>query len=96
MRACVCRQRLGAMMIKSTFGLTKEPFYRSDVALLPQQAEAMEMIKDENIDVLRSPTDHPLVTVGAHPLGMLMCLVVVQAEARRLRAAAAQTAAAKN
>jgi MSHA biogenesis protein MshM len=45
MRACVCRQRLGAMMIKSTFGLTKEPFYRSDVALLPQQAEAMEMIK---------------------------------------------------
>jgi type II secretory pathway predicted ATPase ExeA len=32
-------------MIKSTFGLTKEPFYRSDVALLPQQTEALEMIK---------------------------------------------------
>jgi MSHA biogenesis protein MshM len=32
-------------MIKSTFGLTKEPFYRSDLALLPQQTEAMEMIK---------------------------------------------------
>lgn len=32
-------------MIKSTFGLTKEPFYRSDVALFPQQAEAVEMIK---------------------------------------------------
>lgn len=32
-------------MIKSTFGLTKEPFYRSDLALLPQQAEAVEMIK---------------------------------------------------
>jgi MSHA biogenesis protein MshM len=32
-------------MIKSTFGLTREPFYRSDVALLAQQAEAMEMIK---------------------------------------------------
>ena len=32
-------------MIKSTFGLTKEPFYRSDVALLPQQLEAIEMIK---------------------------------------------------
>lgn len=31
-------------MIKATFGLTQEPFYRSDVALLPQQAEAMEMI----------------------------------------------------
>lgn len=32
-------------MIKSTWGLTKEPFYRNECALLPQQAEAMEMIK---------------------------------------------------
>lgn len=32
-------------MIKSTFGLTKEPFFRADLALLPQQAEAVEMIK---------------------------------------------------
>lgn len=32
-------------MIKTTFGLTREPFYRSDLALLPQQAEAMEMIR---------------------------------------------------
>lgn len=32
-------------MIKTTFGLTREPFYRSDMALLPQQLEAMEMIK---------------------------------------------------
>ncbi len=32
-------------MIKSTFGLTKEPFYRNEVTLLPQQAEALEMIK---------------------------------------------------
>ncbi|MFZ6747283.1 hypothetical protein ACO0LC_29075, partial [Undibacterium sp. JH2W] len=32
-------------MIKATFGLTKEPFYRSEVALLPPQVEAMEMIR---------------------------------------------------
>src|SRR5713101_2822188 len=32
-------------MIKATFGLTKEPFYRSDVALLSQQRDAMEMIR---------------------------------------------------
>lgn len=32
-------------MIKTTFGLTREPFYRSDLALLPQQAEALEMIR---------------------------------------------------
>ncbi|HEY7334008.1 MAG TPA: hypothetical protein VH639_03930 [Bryobacteraceae bacterium] len=49
------------------------------------------MITDENIDVLRSLKPHPLVDAGAHPLGMLMCLVVVQAQARRLRAAEINT-----
>jgi type II secretory pathway predicted ATPase ExeA len=32
-------------MIKSTFGVTQEPFYRNDVALLTQQLEAIDMIK---------------------------------------------------
>jgi len=32
-------------MIKSSFGLTQEPFYRSELALLPQQSEAIDMIK---------------------------------------------------
>ena len=32
-------------MIKATFGLTREPFFRTDWALLPQQLEALEMIK---------------------------------------------------
>jgi type II secretory pathway predicted ATPase ExeA len=32
-------------MIKATFGLTQEPFYRREVALLPQQSEALEMIQ---------------------------------------------------
>lgn len=32
-------------MIKATFGLTREPFFRTDWALLPQQLEAMEMIR---------------------------------------------------
>lgn len=31
-------------MIKATFGITREPFYRNELALLPQQAEAVEMI----------------------------------------------------
>lgn len=31
-------------MIKATFGITQEPFYRNEMALLPQQAEAVEMI----------------------------------------------------
>ena len=45
MHACVCPSQTGHSMIKTTFGLTKEPFYRSEVALLPQQAEAVEIIK---------------------------------------------------
>ena len=52
-----------------------------------KESAALALIKDENIDVLRSLKPHPLVDAGAHPLGMLMSLVVVQAEARRLRAA---------
>lgn len=32
-------------MIKATFGLTKEPFYRNDTSLLPQQQDAIDMIK---------------------------------------------------
>jgi 2,3-dihydroxyphenylpropionate 1,2-dioxygenase len=56
--------------------------------LNPEESKALAMITDENIDVLRSLKPHPLVDAGAHPLGMLMCLVTVQAEARRLRAAA--------
>jgi AmmeMemoRadiSam system protein B len=55
--------------------------------LKPNEAEALAMVLDENIDSLRSLKPHPLVDAGAHPLGMLMSLVVVQAEMRRLRAA---------
>jgi 2,3-dihydroxyphenylpropionate 1,2-dioxygenase len=58
-----------------------------EYSLNEKESAALETIKDERIDSLRSLKPHPLVEAGAHPLGMLMCLVVVQAEARRLRAA---------
>ena len=32
-------------MIKATFGITQEPFYRNESSLLPQQADAIEMIR---------------------------------------------------
>lgn len=51
-----------------------------------KEAELMKTVLDENIDALRSLKPHPLVDAGAHALGMLMSLVVVQAEMRRLRA----------
>jgi 2,3-dihydroxyphenylpropionate 1,2-dioxygenase len=55
----------------------------SEYGLNARESEALATLKDESIDVLRSLKSHPLVEVGAHPLGMLMCLVVVQAEQRR-------------
>jgi hypothetical protein len=69
------------------------PGVAADYGLSPAEAVAIETLKDENIDMLRSLKSHPLVEMGAHPLGTLMSIVVVQAEARRLRgeAAAKQT-----
>ena len=64
--------------------------------LNPQESVALETLKDESIDVLRSLKSHPLVEIGAHPLGTLMCLVVVQAEARRIKREQQQGAAARN
>jgi 2,3-dihydroxyphenylpropionate 1,2-dioxygenase len=53
--------------------------------LKPEEMEKIDTLADESIDVFRSLKSHPLVELGAHPLGLLMCLVVVQAEGRRLR-----------
>lgn len=61
----------------------------AEYGLNPRESAALETLKDESIDVLRSLKSHPLVEVGAHPLGTLMCLVVVQAEGRRMRQGAA-------
>src|SRR5215469_13745563 len=61
------------------------PGLAAEYGLSPVEAKAIETLKDETIDVLRSLKSHPLVEIGAHPLGMLMCLVVVQAEQRRLK-----------
>ena len=56
--------------------------------LNPQESAALATMTDESIDSLRSLKPHPLVDAGAHPLGMLMSLITVQAEARRVRAEA--------
>jgi hypothetical protein len=57
----------------------------AEYGLTPTETEALALLKDESIDILRSLKSHPLVDAGAHPLGMLMSLVVVQAEQRRMR-----------
>jgi hypothetical protein len=57
----------------------------AEYQLSDQQAAVLETMKDESIDAVRSLKPHPLVEAGAHPLGMWMSLIVVQAEQRRMR-----------
>jgi len=79
------KQNLRLRLLEDTQAVARE------YGLTPAESAAIETIKDENIDMLKSLKPHPLVDAGAHPLGTLMCLVVVQAEARRLRAAGAKS-----
>jgi aromatic ring-opening dioxygenase catalytic subunit (LigB family) len=53
--------------------------------LSPREAAVIDTLLDEDIDLLRNEKTHPIVEAGAHPLGLLMSLVVVQAEMRRMR-----------
>ena len=63
----------------------------TEYGLNDKQAEVLETMKDESIDAVRSLKPHPLVEAGAHPLGMWMSLIVVQAEQRRMRQEQAAT-----
>jgi len=67
------------------------PGLAAEYGLNEKQAEVLETMKDESIDAVRSLKPHPLVEAGAHPLGMWMSLITVQAEQRRMRAEQAQT-----
>ena len=62
----------------------------AEYGLNEKQAVVLETMKDESIDAVRSLKPHPLVDAGAHPLGMWMSLITVQAEQRRMRAEQAQ------
>jgi hypothetical protein len=70
--------------------LKDTPSVAREYNLNPKESAALETIKDEGVDSLRSLKPHPLVDAGAHALGMLMSLMVVQAEARRLRSVTQQ------
>ena len=53
--------------------------------LSAREVAVIDTLLDEDIDMLRNLKPHPLVDAGAHPLGTLMSLVVVQAEMRKMR-----------
>jgi 2,3-dihydroxyphenylpropionate 1,2-dioxygenase len=58
--------------------------------LTPRELAVIDTLLDEDIDLLRNLKPHPIVKEGAHALGLLMSLVVVQAEVRRMRRQAQQ------
>ena len=58
--------------------------------LNPREAAVIDTLLDEDIDLLRNRQTHPVVEAGAHPLGLLMSLMTVQAEMREMRRAAQQ------
>ena len=68
------------------------PGLAAEYGLSAEQAKVIETMKDESIDAVRSLKPHPLVEAGAHPLGMWMSLITVQAEQRRMRQEQAQQA----
>jgi len=53
--------------------------------LSPREAAVIDTMLDEDIDLLRNVKTHPIVEAGAHPLGLLMSLIAVQSEMRRMR-----------
>lgn len=58
--------------------------------LSPREAAVIDTMLDEDIDLLRNRQTHPVVEAGAHPLGLLMSLMTVQAEMRKMRRAVQQ------
>ena len=55
-----------------------------------REAAVLDTILDEDIDLLRNRQTHPIVEAGAHPLGLLMSLMTVQAEVRKMKKEAQQ------
>ena len=53
--------------------------------LSPREAAVIDTLLDEDIDLLRNRQTHPVVEAGAHPLGLLMSLMTVQAEMRKMK-----------
>src|SRR5260370_33949118 len=48
------------------------PGLAAEYGLAPNQATALETMKDDSIDMVRSLKPHPVVDAGAHTLGFLM------------------------
>jgi hypothetical protein len=50
------------------------------------ESKVLETLQDDDIEKFRDGQIHPLVTAGAHPLGMWMAVIRIHSELRKLRA----------
>jgi hypothetical protein len=66
------------------------PSVAAEYGLNERDTKVLETLKDEDIEKFRDGAVHPLVTAGAHPLGMWMSVLAFHAELRKNRAALAK------
>jgi 2,3-dihydroxyphenylpropionate 1,2-dioxygenase len=66
------------------------PSVAKEYGMTPEEAKVLETLQDDDIEKFRDGQVHPLVTAGAHPLGMWMAVIRMHAELRKLRAAKAE------
>src|ERR1700722_5700324 len=63
------------------------PSVAKEYGMTPEEAKVLETLQDDDIEKFRDGQVHPLVTAGAHPLGMWMAVIRIHSELRKLRAA---------
>ena len=67
--------------------LTDTQSVADEYGLKGKDRDVLETMKDDDIEPFRNGKVHPLVEAGAHPLGMWMSVIVMQAEVRKMKAA---------
>src|SRR6202451_4058409 len=66
------------------------PSVAKEYGMTTEEAKVLETLQDDDIEKFRDGQVHPLVTAGAHPLGMWVAVIRMPAELRKLRAAKAE------
>jgi len=61
------------------------PSVAREYRLNDKEAKVLETLQDEDIERFRNGSVHPLVEMGAHPLGMWMGVILMHSELRKLR-----------
>jgi 2,3-dihydroxyphenylpropionate 1,2-dioxygenase len=71
------------------------PSVQKEYNLNAEETKVLETLQDDDIERFKSGATHPLVKMGAHPLGMWMSVLLMHSEVRKLRGAAGAKAASE-